>query len=63
MCLSWQETGIFFSHDLWTNVDETYYVASYGENKIVYAKTAFFQCSPWQQTSIGLLFSHVNQME
>jgi hypothetical protein len=46
---------------LWTDVDETYCIASYGQNKIVYGKNSYFQCSSWQQTCI--LRSHVNHIE
>jgi hypothetical protein len=46
---------------LWADVNETLYKASYGQNKIFYAKNAYFLCSSRQQTCI--IFSHVNQME
>jgi hypothetical protein len=30
------------------DVDETLYIALNGQNKIFYAKHAYFQCSQWQ---------------
>jgi hypothetical protein len=46
---------------LCTDIDETWYIASYGQNKVVHAQNAYIQCFSWQQTYI--LFPHDNQME